>query len=173
MNFLIISDSHGRPAHIEQALSRQIVPPDAILFLGDGRSDILRADIQGANIFCVRGNCDVTTVYDEDDFSSERLLTFDGVKIFMTHGHVYDVGYGTDRAAAAAAAEGADILLYGHTHIADDRILPAGTAVCGVLLQKPLHIFNPGSVSQPRRGCASFGTLELRRGVIITGHGEL
>lgn len=55
----------------------------------------------------------------------------------LTHGHAYGVKSSLDGAAVSAAAEDAAVLLYGHTHIADDRMVR--TAVGDV------RAVNPGS----------------------------
>lgn len=59
----------------------------------------------------VAGNC---------DFSSKlplmRVVTLGGKKIYCTHGHTEHVKYGTDELICRARQEGADIVLYGHTH---------------------------------------------------------
>ena len=80
----------------------------------------------------------------------ERIIEVEGYKIFMTHGHNYGVRYTQEYIMEAAESQGANIALYGHTHIVDYRIGP------------PL-LLNPGSASRPRddnRG--SFIVMELQ-----------
>ena len=57
----------------------------------------------------------------------------------MTHGHAYGVRYGTSYIERELLRYGADIGLFGHTHI------PFVKLVVG------RYIINPGSVSQPRQ----------------------
>jgi putative phosphoesterase len=90
-----------------------IEKPDLLLHLGDGAYDMYRArsEFPAAQAIGVRGNCDVCS-----EEPAARTLDFDGVKIHMAHGHLYGVKSGYDTAIDAANREGADILLFGHTH---------------------------------------------------------
>lgn len=174
MDILVISDTHGRPSRIIDLLARQIKKPDAIFFLGDGYADVCRALPEGENYFCVRGNCDFFDFGSDGAPPAERLICYGGCRIFMTHGNSFGVGSGIDRAAAYAAEKDADLLLFGHTHVRCDDFYPEGTEFCGKKLKKPLRVFNPGSLGEPRDGKApSFGILTINDGVILTSHGEL
>ena len=44
------------------------------------------------------------------------LVSIGGVSIFVTHGHRYGVKSGLDTLASAAAAKGAQVACFGHTH---------------------------------------------------------
>ena len=44
-------------------------------------------------------------------------MEVDGVKIFFTHGHAYQVGYGLEELEQTARDLGASIACYGHTHV--------------------------------------------------------
>lgn len=173
MKLLVISDSHGRPDRIRAALGAQISQPDALLFLGDGYADIMRCGVEGPALFCVSGNCDYFTVFDKTPPPRERLLSLGGYNLLMMHGDRYAVGAGNEKAAAYAAEKGADLLLYGHTHVRCEEYIPAGTRLAGRTTEKPLRIFNPGSLGSPRGGEPSFGLIELRESGIICGWGEL
>ncbi len=114
-------------------------PPEgltAVFHLGDG-SEETESLMQKYPIYAyigVRGNCDF---FDRD--RAETVYTErGGVRFMLTHGHPYGVKSSLDNAAITAAAEGAQVLLYGHTHIADDRAVK--TAVGDV------RAVNPGSV---------------------------
>ena len=41
MEYLVLSDSHGRADLVDRAMAVQIRTPDAVLFLGDGLRDTL------------------------------------------------------------------------------------------------------------------------------------
>jgi putative phosphoesterase len=105
--------------------------PDLLLHLGDGAYDMYRArnEFPAVAAIGVRGNCDVGS-----DGPAARTLDLGGVKIHMAHGHLYGVKSGYDTAEAAANREGADILLFGHTH----RPLYE--------MRGALQILNPGSL---------------------------
>ena len=60
----------------------------------------------------VRGNCDGWGC----DYEDDMLVNIGGVNIFVTHGHRYGVKSGLDTLASAAAAKGAQVACFGHTH---------------------------------------------------------
>ena len=81
---------------------------------------------------------------------------------------------GVDAIAARGAREGADVVLYGHTHVRHEAHYAAGDIVGGVKLEKALHVFNPGSLGSPRDEKApSFGVIEIRENGILFSHGEV
>jgi len=175
MNFLVISDSHRRRDNIAKAAKR-CAPLDAILYLGDGTDDFDdKYSYNGTPLFLVRGNCDFFE--NEQDVPSERVLHFEEYTIMMTHGHLLDVEPTYFEKAAARAAElGADILLFGYTHFPLEKYLAAGTEVCGVTIEKPLYVFNPGSIGRLRSDTGFkyyFGTMSLLGKDVIFGHGTL
>ena len=58
----------------------------------------------------------------------------------LTHGHRYGVNYGVEQIKETAFLEGADIVMFGHTHqplidLSDEKI----------------YAINPGSITQPRQ----------------------
>ncbi len=144
---LVDSDVHGAVSRLRWLLKHETA--DAMFFLGDGLTELTLAleDVPVAYpIYRVRGNCDL---YQHDPF--EGLVPLEGVLFFYTHGHLYNVKLGTDRLSEAAAARGADVALYGHTH------------VCCHYLGKPGEppLFNPGSLRDTR----SYGVIEVENGV--------
>lgn len=173
MNFLILSDSHRRRENLLRALGRA-GHADGILFLGDGLSDLPHGDsFEGIPIYAVRGNCDSFTFSDSDRYPEELLLRFGEYTVLMTHGHLFGVKASYERAAAHACARGADILLFGHTHIPLEKYLPAFSAPDTAALRRGIYIFNPGSIGEPRDGAPSFGTMEIRGKTVLFGHGSL
>ena len=87
-------------------------PLDALIHCGDGGSD---AKCLAGNILqtvIVRGNCDGWGC----DYEDDMLVNIGGVNIFVTHGHRYGVKSGLDTLASAAAAKGAQVACFGHTH---------------------------------------------------------
>ena len=162
MKLIVISDTHGRAdAYIERVL-RLHSDRDAVLFLGDGIRDFLGLDLR--NLFAVRGNCDV---YCPDDVPAERLLTFDGVRILMMHGHTHSVKSGTARLLAYARASGADVVLYGHTHEPIERYMRDSDEERGI------YLFNPGSLGEPRGNAPSYGVIEIKKGQLLLSLGHL
>lgn len=164
MEFLILSDSHGKYHGAIEAFERQVKKPDAVLFLGDGLRDLRREDFQGAAFFAVRGNCDLFP----GEIAAQELLSFEGHKILLCHGHLYGVKGGCGALISHAAQVNADIVLFGHTHQPYERVIDAGETVGGVTLCRPMYLFNPGSLGE-----GSFGTLSLRGDAVLFSHGSL
>lgn len=160
MNILVFSDSHGHGDLIEEVVHRQITPPDAVFFLGDGLRDLAWCDLCGSRLYSIRGNCDF---YSSDDTGDEIFTELGGIKIFAAHGHKYSVKSGYLAMAARAASLGADIMLFGHTHEPICHAFNEGDTVLDIKLTKKLYVMNPGSIGQGK----SFGTVTVRNGVIL------
>ena len=92
----------------------------------------------------VSGNCDWGT--DKPDYD---IIKFGGKTIFFTHGARFGVKGDLNIAKLFARKNEADILLFGHTHVAvtdyDDG----------------LYIMNPGSCGRPREGLPSYGIIDI------------
>ena len=174
MTLLVVSDVHGRASRLDDMLKTQLNRPEMILFLGDGAADISRFESNGIPVVSVRGNCDVWSLMGLEDMPYERMIDLDGHKILMMHGDRQGMGQDMERGIRYAASRGADILLYGHTHVKYYRQYLAGEPVGGVELEKDIHVFNPGSLGQPRDGGEpSFGCIELRREGLLFGWGRV
>ena len=170
MKILCFSDSHGSFDAVGEMLKKHR-DAQAVFFLGDGLTDAeyyAASDTERAWI-AVRGNCDFIG-RDVPELCTESIGP---CCIFMTHGHRFGVKSSVESAAIAAAQAGADILLYGHTHQPLHRTLPEGTVLGGCTLKKPLQIFCPGSLGEPRSGAPTFGMLTMRHGAWLLSHGEL
>lgn len=176
MTLLILSDSHGRPDRVAEAIRR--VKPDGILFAGDGLRDLAHSDLPASAGACplwaVKGNCDWMispvvigdTVLEAED---EELITVEGIRILLMHGHKYGVKGGPGSAIARAVSREADVLVFGHTHIPVELHLSPDRTY-DIAIEKPLTVFNPGSLGDHE---ARFGTLTLRNGQLLFGHGAL
>ena len=147
MKILIISDTHGDLCNFRRVIEKER-PIDQLLHLGDflRDDDEIRALADCACAF-VRGNCDYFS--DERDFRDFGLL---GHNIHMEHGHMLPDSF--DAIASRAVGLGADILLFGHTHV------PVA------VLHRGIHIINPGSLSKPRQSnrLPSYVIMELDAG---------
>ena len=147
MKLFVFSDSHGHagPALAAAARHKDIA---ACFFLGDGDgqtdADHFAGEFPSIPLYQVRGNCDFASLA-----PTEGLVPCAGRLVFYTHGHVYNVKNGPARLQEAAAARGADIALFGHTHTA--HLEQRG----GVWL------FNPGAVYQSRRGGPTCGLVTI------------
>ena len=149
MRILVVSDSHGDVHMLRKVIAHQR-KAEIVIHLGDGENDLLeiKPHFPEKMFLQVRGNC---------DFGSRQPVgeTFlvSGVRIFYTHGHIYSVKQRDDEILAAAHARKADILLYGHTHRAEERY------------QDGMYIVNPGSV---RGYGGSFAVIEITDRGILT-----
>ena len=172
MTLLVLSDSHGRFDKIKEAfdLNRGVL---AVLFLGDGLRDVERVDFLHKPVISVRGNCDTFGFFADSLPQEERMVRFGEYNIMLMHGHRFSVKGSLDTAMAYAARRGADILLFGHTHIRYDKYFAEGTELGGEILKKPLRVFNPGSIGAPRESGYSFGLIGIRGKDVLTSHGEL
>ena len=175
MTYLILSDTHGRPDLIREALRR--VHPDGILFCGDGLRDFtygeLPALVEECPLWAVRGNCDWLssplilhgTAWDVEN---ECVFRPAGVPILLTHGHLHGVKSGLGTLISRAAALNARAAIFGHTHTPLElRVTP--DSPYGLTAPYPITLFNPGSLGE--RG--SFGTLTVRAGQLLFGHSVL
>jgi len=131
MQLLVFSDSHNHIAPM--AAKVRSVKPDLILHLGDYASDArsLADTFPHIPLRAVRGNC---------DFGSrapllEEVLIADK-RIVMAHGHRYEVKSDYGPLYHMGREAGADILLFGHTHIPHYEQVGA------------MHVLNPGSAGR-------------------------
>ena len=134
MKVLIVSDTHGREDNLEKVLEKES-PIDAMVHLGDveGSEDYIRI-LTDAPVYMVAGN--------NDFFSSlprEKEIMAGNYRVFMTHGHYYYVGSGIEDLKREALARGADVAMFGHTHI---PLIEYGDGIV---------VMNPGSISYPRQ----------------------
>lgn len=73
------------------------------------------------------------------DLPSEKIFRIGKHNVMITHGHRYYIGIGSEMLKREAVAEGADIVMYGHTH------RPV------IDISKDIIAINPGSLSYPRQ----------------------
>lgn len=163
MRFLILSDSHGDAAALRLALSRAR-DIDAVLFMGDGIAEAqsLRA-VSPVPWYCVRGNCDPAFL--APDVPLSDVLTFEGHRIYLTHGFMEGVKAGDGGLIAAARRADCDVAVCGHTHRAREVTLTDCPPV--------RYLFNPGSVARPHDGAPTFGRLLLSPDCVLFSVGTL
>ena len=111
---LVFSDTHGFTSLMYDAIAR--LRPDAVAHLGDCCRDCADLAIRfpKTQLYSVAGNCDYAAAV-------PNTLNFrlGGVGFFATHGHRYRVKLEPDCDALcnAASLAGADMALFGHTHV--------------------------------------------------------
>ena len=151
LRFLVFSDTHGvrEPLYY---LYKQY-PNDGIIHLGDHYEDArwMLMHTDGHPVYAVKGNCDYGCTGPE-----EQLLELGGVKLLLMHGHRYGVKSGYGGALAEAKRQGANAVLFGHTH------RPFMEERDGILM------LNPGSLRNPNRDYAIIEIEENRvKGVLL------
>ena len=152
MRILVVSDSHGRVGQIEKAIELE---KDAknIFFLGDCEKDVedLPFIYPDRTFHIVSGNCDYGSMNKTED-----TVVLGKVKIFFTHGHSYGVKGGIGGLRIKAKAEGAGLVLFGHTHIAIKEYADG------------VHFVNPGSLCSAREGHTGYAVIDIEDSGIMT-----
>lgn len=147
MRILIISDSHGDTRRVDKAIVA--IAPDMIIHLGDIERDVeyLEDVYPKIPVHAVVGNNDPLCRR-----CADKVIEVEGIKIFMTHGHLYGVWDDGFRVSREAEARGCSVALFGHSHMPVDEVFGS------------VHAFNPGSISRPRVGECSVGVMEIENG---------
>ncbi len=145
MRIIVISDSHGGARNIDYALQSH-TDAQHVFFLGDNVRDIENVKTYHPDrIFhIVHGNCDYGNMYPSID-----TVTLGGKKIVFTHGHNFAVKSGSSALISKARKAGADIVLYGHTHIAKSEYVDG------------IYAINPSSISHSREGSNSYAVIDI------------
>lgn len=133
---LVVSDNHRKLDNIYQLLEEN---PDISYFihLGDseGSEDAIRTHLpKGCESYFVQGNNDFFAY-----LPKEIEMRLGKERLFLTHGHLYGVGFDLQGLADEARARNCSMALFGHTH------RPFSRMVNGVLC------INPGSINFPRQ----------------------
>ncbi len=168
---LVVSDSHGAYSSLLLIMRQFGAACDALVFCGDGICDISKLISNSVDddelksiippvIGIVEGNNDADLYPVRNILSCEpyyvqlkvplfNVLEACGQKIFFTHGHRNSLYNGTSEIVCAAKKNSCKIALYGHTHIATEKL-------------GEIFTVNPGSCSRPRGGQRpSFAVLNL------------
>ena len=132
MKIAVISDSHNIVRNMK-VVNQYIKDSDIIIHCGDGGDDIsiIEEEFNG-EIYIVKGNCDLGEIY-----PNELILEVEGKKIFVAHGHKYNVKMTYNNILYKALELGADIVTFGHSHKAM------------IVESNGVTLMNPGSISLP------------------------
>ena len=132
MKILVLSDSHSSLRFIKRCV--ETIKPNAIVHLGDHYDDgaVLAEENPHITVHQVAGNCDKYRA----PVDAREMLCYQlgGVMTYMTHGHLLHVKLGIGALTAEARRYGAQVVLYGHTHVPDCHQEEDG-----------LWVLNPGS----------------------------
>jgi putative phosphoesterase len=161
MRIGVVSDTHIFRAgkKLPQLLIEEFSKVDLILHLGDWVvMDVYDQLAQLAPVDGIAGNNDGYEIIER--FGEKKLLTLEGKRVGLIHGHTPYSRKGTDgNALLAFEGEKVDVILFGHSH------QPLMRNENGILL------FNPGSPTDKRREKRySFGLLDITETGINAQH---
>lgn len=131
MKLLIMSDTHGDEEIIERVKSYH---PDAYRIIHCGDSELPYSHAAMQDMERVKGNCD----YDQN-YLEEILFQVNGERVYVTHGHLYDVKSSPMKLVYRAKELGANIVCFGHSHILGAEYIDG------------IFFINPGSLKKPRQ----------------------
>ncbi len=153
MRIVVFSDSHRMTSRVFEIIERHKDNADLFIFLGDGNDDVSEAMMiyPDIKIERVSGNCDFSCEY-----PAQKLIEFASKKIFFTHGHPYYVKHNLDSLERESQSLGADICLFGHTHIPY------------IAKKDGISYLNPGSCS-----VGSYGIIDIESGNTLLYHSSL
>lgn len=106
---LIVSDSHGLTSELSKIKERHQV--SEYIHCGDSELTTKADPLNGYQV--VKGNCDW-----QGDFQDELIVEKAGLRFFITHGHLFDVKTTLLKLQYRALEVNADIVCFGHSHIA-------------------------------------------------------
>lgn len=133
MRILVFSDTHGYMIDGCNIIERYLKDGgiDAIIHAGDVvyDEDYIKSKYPDIPLYAVCGNNDFFS-----DYPYDLTVTLGGKKIFITHGHNYNVRLGNDKLKELMMKEGIDLVIYGHTHNPEHDYCGTG------------QIINPGSL---------------------------
>ena len=146
MRAIVFSDSHGNYDVLEKIMEMHKDNADIFIHLGDGEreAELISYAYPEKELVFVAGNCDFGS--DKKDYDT---IKFCGKQIFLTHGARFGVKSSLDVLKNEGAKFGADIILYGHTHIPYTEY------------ENGVYIMNPGSCGRPREGKPSYGIIDI------------
>lgn len=151
---LLISDSHGYIDNIKNIIEKE-KPIDMIIHLGDIVADALQTaeEFKDIEVKYVVGDYDCSTMEPK-----ELVIEEQGWRIFLTHGHLYEIKKGLNRLIKRAKQLDADIVLFGDNHIQK------------CINHEGIIYINPGSVSESRENddtLFSYSTLQLNKDEVL------
>ena len=162
VHVVVLADTHAprRWRVCPPRVAEHLRTADRILHAGDVCTAAVLAELaEYAPVTAVLGNNDGPGVA---DWGAQRTaeLDLDGLKVNMVH----DSGAAAGRLTRLRRRfPGADLVVFGHSHIPLDESAPGGPGGLG------LRIFNPGSPTDRRRQPnGTLGLLEIADGRLIT-----
>lgn len=149
MRIVIMADSHGDCKTVERIVEAHRMDADLFLHLGDGVAEFCRVMEQypqKKSLYVVGNHEDET--FHWNHFES-TVMNACGHRIFVTHGDKLHAKLDTLELKYMGKMNGADMVLFGHTHIALDEE------------RDGVRLINPGALNYPRDGSASYAVIDF------------
>jgi putative phosphoesterase len=131
MRILVISDTHGLERELLLVKEKYKNEVDYMVHCGDSELPVSHEALE--EFLVVKGNCDY------GEFPGDLTQAISGKTLFATHGHLYNVKMSIMNIQYRAEEVGADIICFGHSHLAGSELIDGRLFV------------NPGSFRLPRR----------------------
>lgn len=146
MKYLVVSDSHGDRDILSQLVKKYRHQVDYFFHCGDSELD--GNDRLWDIMIGIKGNCDIANIV------SERSFNTGNDNIYIVHGDGLVCNGDLLSLELNAESNGANIALYGHTHI----------PYVGYDKERDILLVNPGSISLPRQqsGEATYAIIESK-----------
>ena len=131
MKLLVFSDSHASLRLMRNAIG--VIQPNWVAHLGDFYEDAqaMAEEFPEIPFYMVPGNCDQHRAGGLQPGVLCPILG--GVHFYMTHGHNHRVKLTRSLVIADGQSAGAQVILYGHTHVPDCH------------MEENIWVVNPGS----------------------------
>ena len=147
MKLLLFSDNHRDRLSVKEAIEKH---PDMDRYISLGDSEMKEHELTSLNVFGVKGNYPF-----EPNFPLQLTFVFEGIKMFITHGHHFSVKLGLTKLLNHALYNDVNIVCFGHTH------RPLLKEINDVIF------INPGSLSRNKFGSQnSYCLLEITKSKI-------
>lgn len=129
MQIIVVSDTHGLKRPLDYLLDKY---PEADVFVHCG--DICLPPEEYPRFLTVAGNNDYY------DYPYEKIIRVKNHRMLVLHSHLFGYLKREERMLKRADECDCDIICYGHTHVADNRIVDGK------------YLLNPGSFYHSRDG---------------------
>lgn len=137
MRIVVLSDSHRAKGNLFDIVEKHKESSDLFVFLGDGDDDF-------DDVLTLYPHLKYERVCGNNDWYSTnpyyKEFNVEGKKLFIAHGHTFNVKFGYDRIINQAKAVGANICLFGHTHTQYTDYIDG------------MYVMNPGAVCSYKYG---------------------
>ncbi len=169
MKILAFSDIHGNKIRMSEAIRTHIAHGgvDRVFFLGDGVDDAIAIMDKFSDIpfDYVYGNCDefYLSFAQREFIVTEKLVEVGGIRFLLAHGHKLFVKTQHQFAADYAIQKKADVLVYGHTHIAEDTVINGKNG-------GSVRMINPGSCGPYYN--PTYAVLNIEKHNLVCGFGQ-